>query len=62
VLVTGMVYRPAGLCKMKMLGNPTTGDIEFCHVCKYLIVNRVNPALHPLLDAKHYPTPKKRDA
>jgi hypothetical protein len=47
---------------MKMLGNPTTGDIEFCHVCKYLIVNRVNPALHPLLDAKHYPTPKKRDA
>jgi hypothetical protein len=54
--VTGMVYRPTGLCKMRR-----ASDGEFCFVCKYLIVNRVNPSLHALLDA-HYPAPKKRDA
>lgn len=55
---TGMVYRPAGLCKMRKSSDAGEGDGEFCHVCKYLIVNRVDPGLHALLDEK-YPGAKK---
>jgi hypothetical protein len=51
---TGMIYRPAGLCKMR-----NSGDGEFCHVCKYLIVNRVNPGNHVLMDKMYYPAAKK---
>jgi len=51
---TGMVYRPAGLCKMRDQANG-----EFCHVCKYLIVNRVDPGNHALMDKKYYPKAKK---
>ena len=51
---TGMVYRPAGLCKMR----DQKGG-EFCHVCKYLIVNRVDPGNHALMDKKYYPKAKK---
>jgi hypothetical protein len=67
---TGMVYRPAGLCKMRTSSDPSffkestsarVGDGEFCHVCKYLIVNRVNPSLHDLLDRYLYPEAKKND-
>jgi hypothetical protein len=57
---TRSVYRPAGLCKMRA-GGPTRKDVgtgEFCHVCKWLIVNRVNPGLHAILD-KSYPEAKK---
>src|SRR5262249_35231656 len=50
---TGMVYRPAGMCKMR------SDDGEFCHVCKYLIINRVDPGNHALMDKLYYPTPKK---
>lgn len=56
---SGMTYRPAGLCKMRKSSDAGTGDGEFCHVCKYLIVNRVDPGLHDLLDKKHYPEAKK---
>ena len=55
----GTNYRPTGLCKMRKSSDVGTGDGEFCHVCKYLIVNRVNPGLHDLLDKKHYPEAKK---
>jgi hypothetical protein len=55
---TGMQYRPAGACKMR--GNHTSGEAgEFCFVCKYLIVNRVDPGLHDILDHNYYPTAKK---
>jgi hypothetical protein len=49
------VYRPAGRCKMR------TGHdklIPFCHVCRYLMVDRVDPTKHGRLDAiydRHYP-------
>ncbi|MCL4876369.1 MAG: hypothetical protein KJ064_06915 [Anaerolineae bacterium] len=56
---TGMVYRPSGLCKMRKSSDAGTGDGEFCHVCKYLIVNRVDPGLLAILDGKHYPGAKK---
>jgi hypothetical protein len=56
---SGMDYRPAGLCKMRKGSDVGTGDGEFCHVCKYLIVQRVDPSLLALLDANYYPTAKK---
>jgi IgA Peptidase M64 len=57
---TGMLYRPSGLCKMRTQSDSSKvdGNGEFCYVCKYLIVNRVNPSLHGLLDKKHYPEAK----
>jgi len=56
---TGMVYRPSGLCKMRKSSDEGTGDGEFCHVCKYLIVQRVDPGFLDLLDKKYYPGAKK---
>jgi hypothetical protein len=55
---TGMQYRPAGNCKMRQQGDKGDGG-EFCHVCKYLIVNRVDPEMHDLLDKNYYPKAKK---
>lgn len=49
---TQSAYRPAGSCKMR------NNAAEFCHVCRWLIVNRVDPGLHALLD-KLYPEAKK---
>jgi len=55
---TGMQYRPAGSCKMRH--NLDKGEEgEFCFVCKYLIVNRVDPGLHDVLDKGYYPKAKK---
>jgi hypothetical protein len=51
-------YRPAGPCKMRKSTDAGTGDGEFCHVCKWLIVNRVNAGLHAVLDDKYFPTAK----
>ena len=56
---SGMNYRPAGNCKMRTMAD-TDGGGEFCHVCKYLIVNRVDPGLHGDLDKKYYPKTKKK--
>jgi hypothetical protein len=51
------VYRPAGGCKMRAAeGEDEEG--EFCFVCKYLIVNRVDSSQHEVLDPE-YPKPKK---
>jgi hypothetical protein len=46
------VYRPAGACKMR---NETVSGPqgEFCFVCKYLIVNRVDPGVHETLDSQY---------
>jgi IgA Peptidase M64 len=47
-------YRSAGACKMRL---HTAGGSEgvLCFVCQYLIVNRVNPSLHGVLDQVSYP-------
>ena len=51
------VYRPAGGCKMRdQEGDDHEG--EFCFVCKYLIVNRVDAGKHEVID-REYPLPKK---
>jgi hypothetical protein len=45
------VFRPAGRCKMRTAHVKT---MPFCHVCRYLIVDRVDPTKHSELD-KFYP-------
>lgn len=50
---SGKSYRSAGACKMR---NSTGG---FCHVCKWLITNRVDPNRHIWIDFKFYPKAKK---
>ncbi|GJL65130.1 MAG: hypothetical protein NPIRA05_01010 [Nitrospirales bacterium] len=51
---TVRVYRPAGGCKMRASqGEDEEG--QFCFVCKYLIVNRVDPSKHAELDDCEYP-------
>jgi len=57
---TGMVYRPAGTCKMRTSGGIDENG-EYCFVCKWLIVNRVDPSWHDHLDRLFYPTAKKND-
>jgi IgA Peptidase M64 len=45
------VFRPAGRCRMRG-GDPKT--IPFCHVCRYVIVDTVDPTRHGELDTKLY--------
>lgn len=59
-------YRPAGACKMRdssIPGGTFTPDKggAFCFVCKWLIVNRVDPGMHALLNEKFYPEAKKNE-
>ena len=50
----GGYYRPAGACKMRSsVGIDTNG--QFCFVCKWLIVNRVDPSYHDVLSDSFYP-------
>jgi hypothetical protein len=52
------IYRPAGACKMR--DEHVVKDdkqSQFCFVCKYLIVTRVNPSKLAALD-KEYPASK----
>jgi hypothetical protein len=41
------VFRPTGRCKMRQGLDAT---VPFCHVCRYLIVDRVDPTRHGELD------------
>jgi hypothetical protein len=47
---SGLVYRPAGHCKMRDQHIKDDRAAQFCFVCKYLIVNRVNPNMLQVLD------------
>jgi hypothetical protein len=51
-------YRPAGNCKMRTSDDTDQGG-EFCFVCKWLIVNRVDPHYHAILSGMFYPEAKK---
>ncbi len=53
----GATYRPAGACKMRHHFEDDD-HAQFCYVCKWLIINRVDPTLLALLDAKQYPNSK----
>lgn len=56
----GLIYRPSGTCKMR---TSSGGDEhgEFCHVCKWLITNRVDPGKHHIVDSRFYPKAKKNE-
>jgi hypothetical protein len=54
---TGMVYRAAGQCKMRSSAESSVREGEFCFLCKYLIINRVDANLLDLLD-EEYPENK----
>jgi hypothetical protein len=45
------VFRPAGHCKMR---NSHDRTIPFCHVCRYIMVDTLDPTRHGELD-KLYP-------
>jgi hypothetical protein len=49
-LGSGLVYRPSGHCKMRNQHIDDDRSAQFCYVCKYLIVNRVNPNMLQVLD------------
>lgn len=53
--VSGKMYRPAGACKMRDHAG------GFCHVCKWLITNRVDPNRHIWVDFGFYPEAKKNE-
>jgi hypothetical protein len=42
------VFRPAGRCKMR---EAFAQGVPFCHVCRYILVDRVDPTKHGELDA-----------
>jgi hypothetical protein len=48
-------YRPTGTCKMRGID---AGE-EFCFVCRWLLINRVDPTYHGILDWMFYPKAKK---
>jgi hypothetical protein len=49
------VYRPSGYCRMRHHYDYIKGDsVDFCFVCKYSIVDAINPGKHPELN-KEYP-------
>jgi hypothetical protein len=41
------VFRPAGRCRMRRGLDATT---PFCAVCRYVIVDQIDPNVHPALD------------
>jgi hypothetical protein len=57
----GGFYRPTGTCKMRdqraTLGvfADVVEEGAFCYVCKWLIVNRVDPSYHAILSGLYYP-------
>jgi hypothetical protein len=52
------VYHPSGACLMRSLvdtdisGNPIS-IYNFCHVCKYILVDMIDPSKHGLIDADY---------
>ncbi|MEU4617033.1 hypothetical protein [Streptomyces umbrinus] len=49
-------YRPAGACKMRNQNDKVHDGRQFCHVCKWLLVNFIDPGQHALLDRQFYPS------
>ena len=57
---SGLIFRPAGTCKMRSVEGADENG-EFCHVCKWLIANRVDPGKHHVIDTRFYPKAKKNE-
>jgi len=48
---TCRAYRPSGNCRMRNFDPAGTQQINFCFVCKYMLVNLVDPSVHDVIDA-----------
>jgi len=61
-LNTCNLFRPAGACKMRLEGveDPAgnwqgDGQSEFCFLCKYMIVSRIDPGKLEIIEEQSYP-------
>ena len=61
------IYRPAGICKMRITAEALTSGARFrawpfCYVCKKAIIQDIDPKLTNLLKRKqYYPRPRERN-
>jgi hypothetical protein len=60
------VFHPGGACLMRQLTVTTASTknagaiYPFCHVCRYFLVDRIDPTKHPAIEkdyTKNYPQP-----
>ncbi|PBQ33654.1 hypothetical protein CNR22_18350 [Sphingobacteriaceae bacterium] len=45
------VYHPTGYCAMR--GSDSKGDMPFCPICRYIMVNRIDPSKHRILNEEY---------
>lgn len=48
---TCRVYRACGSCRMRDFDPLARQQIRFCFVCKYMLVNLIDPSVHHVIDA-----------
>ena len=48
---TCRAFRPSGNCRMRNFNPTGTQQINFCFVCKYMLVNLIDPSVHDVIDA-----------
>ena len=56
------VYHPSGACLMRAPKDPSFGTYRLCHVCRYVVVELVDPTKHKKIDRdyvvnRRYPQP-----
>ena len=54
------VYRPTGLCIMSLqhFKDKVTKRVrasEFCHVCRYALVDQIDPSQHGIIERAYHP-------
>ena len=52
---TCRAFRPSGNCRMRNFDPAGTQQINFCFVCKYMLVNLIDPSVHDVIDALYPP-------
>ncbi|HXD31837.1 MAG TPA: hypothetical protein VN643_12015 [Pyrinomonadaceae bacterium] len=51
------IYHPTGTCKMRTFETAHGKNVEFCHVCRYFLIDLINPTKHGKIDEDLvYPT------
>jgi hypothetical protein len=48
---TCRAFRPSGNCRMRNFDPAGKQQINFCFVCKYMLVNLIDPSVHDVIDA-----------
>jgi hypothetical protein len=47
------VYRPCGGCRMRNFDPAARLQLGFCFVCKYMLVNLIDPSVHHIIDSEY---------